>query len=458
MDAPNGQAPNPASYHLTNLLLHVVASVLVFFFAATLGVSPLSSAGAATLFAVHPVTAQAVAWIPGRCDGFVAVFSLGALLAWMRFDGRGSRKALAAHHGLLAAGLFSKESAIAVPVVALCYSLFVTRRVSRARDVFVWAGWSLAIAAWYFARRSAVGALDTATTAKAFFRNAPALVVGFGKLLVPVELDVLATLRDSSLLPGGVAIALLALGAIVVPRDKRWLFVWTTVALPLAFLIPALGVSDFLILDNRLYVPMAGVAVGAAIAWERWLASRPKSTASWAALALAGVALATRTYERVSLFDSPSAFCEAAVEGSPHLALAYLNRGAVKFREGRLGDAQRDFERAIAENPREPVAHNDLGLVYLNSAELGRAEGEFKAELAHNPNYSKAHFNLGLVYERTGRPELAKDQFEMVVALLPTDADAWGELFKYWAPRDAARAEAIQKKMEALGVRFFTPQ
>lgn len=458
MDASRAATQSPAPYHLTNVLIHVATSVLVFLFARALGVLSLGATGAALLFAVHPVTPQAVAWIPGRCDGLLAIFSLGALLAWVRFDSAGSRRALGLHHALLVAALFSKEAAVAIPVLALSYTALVTRASARVRDPLVWIGWLAATLVWFFARKHAIGATDLVTMARTFVRNAPALVVGFGKLLVPVELDVLATLRDSSLVPGVVAVGLLIAGAVIIEAKERRRYLWAVFVFPTAVLVPALGVSDFLILDNRLYLPLAGVAVGLLPLLEGSLERRGFARAGRAMFAVASVGVATWTIERERLFESPSAFCDAGVEGSPHLALAYLNRGAVEYHDHQVDEARRDFERALAEDPSQTVAHNDLGLIFLNSGELGRAETEFEMELSRNPNYSKAHFNLGLVYERTGRVELARDQFETVVALRPTDTDAWGELLVYWGPRDADRAEAIQKKMESLGVQFFSPQ
>ena len=454
LDTPRGERPTPEPYHRTNVLLHAASSAAVFFFVNALGVAPVASALAAALFAIHPVTAQTVAWIPGRCDGLMALFALGALIAWIAFDRTSSRRAILAHHALFAAALFSKEAAIALPLAAVAHSLVVTKR-SAFRAPIACVGWAFVGAVWFVLRRSAVGAIDSSATLGTALHNSSALIIGMGKLLVPVELDVLATLRDSSLLPGAFAVGLLAAASLTI-RTARRCFLWAAVALPLLFLLPALAVSDFLILDNRLYLPLAGIAAGAALCAEAWGSRLPKQVLG-GAWAVAAIVLAVSTRRHADSFSSPRAFSEAAVSGSPHLGLAHLNLGAVEYRDGRLDDAKKEFERALAENPTEPVAHNDLGLVYLNSGDLERAESEFTNELRANPNYSKAHFNLGLVLERTGRLDLAREHFEKTVTLVPGDTEAWGELLKYWAPRDAARAETIEQRMESLGVHFFSP-
>lgn len=458
MDRTGGEQPVPRAFHLTNVLIHAAASTLVFFFVRALGAVPVVAAASAALFAVHPVTAQTVAWIPGRCDGLLAIFSLAALLAWSSFDASGSRRRLALHHLSFAAALFSKEAGIAIPFVAALYSSYVTRRASRLREPAVWVGWVSIAVAWYWARRSAVGGVDYAAAFDGALRNSPSLLVGLGKLVIPAQLDVLATLRDSSLIPGVVAVGLLAAAAWFVAPERRRLFIWSAVLLPLVFLAPALGVADYLILDNRLYLPLAGTAAGLAVlAGPSWQASRRLKTAAGILFGAAFVALAFLARRQAGYFQSPRDFCEAAVRGSPHLGLAHLNLGGVEYRDGHLDAAREDFERALRENPGELIAHNDLGLIFLNDGDLARAESEFSSELEVNPNYSKAHFNLGLVLERTGREEQAREHFERALELFPGDVQAMGELLKYWAPRDSARADAIVKKMEGLGVKFFTP-
>src|SRR5205085_731907 len=112
----------------------------------------------------------------------------------------------------------------------------------------------------------------------------------------------------------------LAAAVFAIDRPRRKMFVGTAIAVPLTFLVPALAVSDFLILDNRLYLPLAVAAAGAGIAAESWLDKLPRALplfgAAWGALCLL---LAASTVRHAESFESSRAFCESAVRGSPHL-------------------------------------------------------------------------------------------------------------------------------------------
>jgi tetratricopeptide (TPR) repeat protein len=449
--------PLPEPFHRTNALLHACASVLVFALAKCFTRSSLLAAAAGILFAVHPAAAQTVAWVPGRSDGLMAVFALASLWSYIRFDGSGSRRTLGAHLLLLTLALFSKESAIVLVPIAVGYSWLVSKRVEQLKKPEIWLCWLGVVALWFAARKVALGGGTSGASPTSILHNLPMLWISLGKALWPIDLQVLATLQDSVQWPGAIAVLLLALAVMFAPSNTRRPFIWAAIAIPILTLAPALFVNNNLVLDNRLYVPLAGVAVGAVVLVDRFVTTaRSRQWFQTGAVLVAFVlARATLSYSRA--FESPRAFCEAAVAGSPHLPLAHVNLGSTEFRAGNLDAAEEQFQKAIKLNPRWPIAHNNLGLIYLNRGQLPAAEEQFLAELSNNPNYPKAHYNLGLVLTRTGREQAAAEHFEQVVKLVPTDIGAWGELLKYWGPLDATRAAQIMKTMEYLGVSFHAP-
>jgi hypothetical protein len=60
----------PAGFHLTSLLVHALAGVLFYRFAARLLHDPLAGLCAALLFVVHPIHTEAVAYLSGRADQY----------------------------------------------------------------------------------------------------------------------------------------------------------------------------------------------------------------------------------------------------------------------------------------------------------------------------------------------------------------------------------------------------
>lgn len=458
-DAAIEPPPSAVSFHRTNVLLHAATTALVALLAESLGLSPVYAAGVGLLFGFHPSVVETVAWVPGRSDGLMAVFALAAMVAWFRSSREvdTSRRWLAVHVACFALALLSKETAIVVPFLCALHAALVEKKPALLRAPGIWAAWAAVFAGYAVLRWRALGAAGASAESFSVSNAGLAGVISYGKLFLPIEHDVLATVRDSSWVPGVAALGLVAAAARRVHVERRRAVLWALGIVPLFALAPTLLVADFLILDNRLYLPLAGVAIGLALAVDDLLAQGVVSNAvlhgAFGVLVIVAGALTVR---RARAFESPRAFCEAAVDGSPHLGLAHLNLGAVEYKDGNFHAAEREFRVALECNPSEPSAHNDLGLLHLDAGELGPAESEFLAELALNPNYSKAHYNLGLVLSRTGREEAARDHFERAVAIAPGDISSWGELLKYWGRRDLKRSGEIVTRMETLGVRFET--
>src|SRR5262249_25535496 len=114
---------SPFAYHLVNVALHSAATVALFVLCIELGLSPLVSFLAATLFAVHPVHTEAVSWIAGVGDVACAVCYFSGLYVFLRY--RKSRKLtlLLVASACFFAALLSKEMAVTFPAVALLLML-----------------------------------------------------------------------------------------------------------------------------------------------------------------------------------------------------------------------------------------------------------------------------------------------------------------------------------------------
>ncbi|MFM9196302.1 MAG: tetratricopeptide repeat protein [Planctomycetia bacterium] len=125
--------PAPFGYHVTNLLVHVVAALALFDFTRLTLLSPRlrdryrSQAVAlalviAGLWAVHPLQTQAVTYVYQRIESLAGMFCLLALAAFARALAAGwSRTWLGASVAAAAAAMACKENAVVLPVLILCY-------------------------------------------------------------------------------------------------------------------------------------------------------------------------------------------------------------------------------------------------------------------------------------------------------------------------------------------------
>ncbi len=120
---------NATGYIAGNILLHLLNVVLVFFILRQLGLSMAGGFIGALIFAIHPMRIESVVWVSERKDVLYVFFYLLALINYMRFltSDRSVRYYLYALI-LFIMALFSKASAVSLPLVLLAVDYYFERQ------------------------------------------------------------------------------------------------------------------------------------------------------------------------------------------------------------------------------------------------------------------------------------------------------------------------------------------
>ena len=125
-----GNGDHPAGYHWVNLLLHTANVFLLFALVLRLMTGRVRALPAAfciaVLWAVHPVLTESVTNIVGRADLLAGFAVLGGFLLYLKSTETTGWRRAALLTGLAvttAVGVFSKESAVVLPVVIVLYEL-----------------------------------------------------------------------------------------------------------------------------------------------------------------------------------------------------------------------------------------------------------------------------------------------------------------------------------------------
>ena len=106
----------PAWFHFTNLLWHMLASLLAYRLLTRFFAVGAALAGG-LLFALHPVHGEAVANVVGRGELIAATFFLAACVVWTSELSARTRATLTAVCYALA--VFAKESSVVLPAILL---------------------------------------------------------------------------------------------------------------------------------------------------------------------------------------------------------------------------------------------------------------------------------------------------------------------------------------------------
>jgi tetratricopeptide (TPR) repeat protein len=484
---------DPRGYHLISLLLHAANAVVLYALTVTLLVrcrtaparaSPwacsLGAALATALYAVHPLRVEAVAWV--SCQPYLpcALFSMLAVLAYLRAVGTGPSPRwgwLAGSLILFVAALLSHAVAVSLPAVLLILDVYPLRRLgggpgrwfgSEARAVW----WekvpfvllSLVLMGLVIAAREPVRTLPPLEGYGASARVAQACYgIWFYLVKTVLPLDLIATYPLPRRIDWFAPPFLLSiLGTVVVSvalflRRRRWpglLAAWLSY---LVILAPNSGLIRFgnqIAADRYSYMALLGgvvvAAAGLSWCWQELARARPAALGIIAVSLAAVLGLTVLTWDQCRVWRSSEALWTHALNhGADRSSEVQTAVGRLLARQGKDAEAAFHFNQALRLDPGFADAHNELGLVFDRRGQWEEAVAQYREALRINPDHVEAHNNLGLAFDRRGQMEEAVAQYREALRVNPGHVEAYTNLGVALA-RQGKYAEAAAQYAEAL--------
>ncbi len=442
---------HPWGHHLTNLLFHTAASVLLFLAMRLLTGALWPSAAVAALFAVHPLHVESVAWIAERKDVLSAFFWMLTLGAYGLYARRGGVMRYAAVAAAFILGLMSKPMVVTLPFVLLLLDWWPLGRVDLAAPMESMARKTGRLAV----EKIPLFLITAISCTSTFVMQAQGKNLSFGERLPIVTrcanaIVVYVIYLVKMVWPSGLAVyyphpmgrpawqiagAAVVLAAITLfclwhARRRPYLIVgWFWYLGTLVPVIELVQAGKFSHADRYTYLPSIGIsimaawgAVDLAAAWH--VPRRALAVASGAAI----VALAVCSAVQTSHWRNDSALFGHAVAVGWESSIACTNLGKIAADEKRYDEARTYLKRALELDPEYANAINDLGTLAVNQKHYDEAETYLKRALELDSKNVEALYNLGLVAKDENRYEDAKAYLNKALNLDPGYFKAFNNL------------------------------
>lgn len=446
---------DPRGFRAVNIAILVVSALLVARLARVLlaRLRPRVAEGAergiawlaALLFVAHPLQIQTTTYIVQRMTGLAVLFTLAALLAFVRARESGPRGgrwrwgALSLVLWLAAVG--SKEIAVTGPVAAWLVEWIFWRDCNRAfaRRSLLLVGLPLAlfgIAAYAILTRDVGwGYAGKPFTAGERLLTELRVVVFYLSLFVfplPSRMNLLHDfpLSHSLLDPpttGLSLLLLLALVGIAVWCARRaplvtFALAWCALQLSIETVVLPLALA----FEHRMALPLVGLCIGAA--WLVFAAARLRPQPAWAFGLAAVAALGLATASRNALWADELALWSDVAAKSPNVLAAQNNLGMALARAGRTTEAEAATLRALHIDPTDAEVLNNLGALLYARGDRTGALARYGEALHFAPDHHKARFNLGMTLGEAGEIERAIEHLEKAAASAPWEPSIWNGL------------------------------
>ncbi|NOS72139.1 MAG: tetratricopeptide repeat protein [Verrucomicrobia bacterium] len=444
----------PAGHHLTNVLLHVANTVLLFLVLNRMTGAVWRSAFVAALFGWHPSHVESVAWVAERKDvlsAFFWVLTLGAYARYVEQIRVPSPKSTASKvvwYGVTLAlftlGLMSKPMMVTLPFVLLLLDYWPLQRLqlkaqgskfktlsSLIREKTPFFVLTIIACVLTISAQSPAIASTTGLPVSQRIWHAPISYVHYlSTTLVPYHMAVYYPYEMPVPVPDVLlsCFLLLLITGLAFRFSGRRPYIVTGWLWFLGTLVPVIGliqVGDQAWADRYTYLPIVGLFM--ALVWGATEVISNRLVLRATAVSIATALLAVTTLQLRHWQNTRTLFEHAAqVTEKNYMAITVL--GSEFAKEGRLSNAIAHYETALRWNPGFPEARFFLGRALDEQGNFDEAIVEYRRALRLNPHQEQTHVFLGVALARKGKYDEAAACYVAALKLNPESAVAHNNL------------------------------
>jgi Flp pilus assembly protein TadD len=438
---------NPLVFHLVNIVLHMMNSLLVLSIGARLGLSQSVAMLAAFIFAVHPMRVESVAWVTERKDVLCALFYFLSLRQYLIYLSQLKRRDYLLTLAWALFALLAKPMAISIGLMLFVIDSYQKRKLTRRLFIeklpFIVSSMMIGYLTYQHHQRWPINNILESTasfTYTAFFY--------IKQFFIPYPLTPLHVL-PSMQSEGWWAYIFSAIGLLCIIysvwrwRNQRlWLLALGMYVVATFFLfrydphhdinvvadrfmyIPTIGLCFWLAAILHRYKTMTVIVIGVLMVISSWYAYQwrnDESIYSWAVKMnpnqdiaynnRAGYYLAKNQYQ-LALDDY-----NRVLVLKPNNADTLFNRALTYQRMGEHQLAIADFNEVLTQYPSYARGLNQRGISYMQLGQYQEAQDDYNLSIMYEPNDAKVYFNRGLVLQKMGQYQQAISDYDQALRL-----------------------------------------
>ncbi len=426
---------NPAGHHFTNVLFHIVNTLLLFLVLNRMTSSIWRSAFVAALFALHPLHVESVAWVSERKDVLSTFFWILTMWFYVRYVQRPRFAAYLPIMLALGLGLMAKQMLVTLPFVLLLLDYWPLERFALGAQK----------------RREYKAKFGANSLSRCFLEKLPLLALSAGASIIVLIVQSNARLVKSSVAiplgyrlgnalvayakyirkmfwPGDLGIlyphpetnlplwqalaAALFLSCITIFviwsfRSRRWLAVgWLWY---IGTLVPVIGLVQVglqAMADRYTYVPLIGLFI--IIAWggaELLAKQRYRNVVPATAAVAVLLALTAVTYRQLSYWHDSIMLYKHTVAVTANNDILHYNLGALLSKEDKIDEAIKHWREAVRIRPEQHTIHKNLAILLSRQGDIDGAIEHYRHVLELRPRDETTHKALGNLLARLDAAE-----------------------------------------------------
>ena len=438
--------PGPQAQHTTNLILHIINTLLLFSLFRSMTGGLWLSAFVAALFGLHPINVESVAWISQRKTVLSTLFGLLTMAAYIRYVARPLHRRYFMVVFFFMLGLMAKPMLVPLPFLLLLLDYWplgrceevvcggirrlpasVGRVILEKVPLVVLSVAAGIVTIFAQHREGAVRSLDVIPMGSRILNALVSYVTYLGKLFWP------ATFAIPYPYPSRIGVWTVTLSVLVlcgisyasIKRVRKTPYLAVGWLWYLGMLLPVIGllqVGSQAMADRYAYLSAVGIFV--VISWGIYDFKQVRQFREAFLILPAGVCvivLILLTRQQVGYWRDSISLFTRAVQVTEQNHTAHNNLGIALMESVRLDEAMDHFREVLRIKPRYKKAYNNLGIALSRQGKWDEAVEHYRKALQINPGYHQALVNLGQALIMQGN---ASEALEYLVKALESTPDS----------------------------------
>jgi hypothetical protein len=435
---------NAGGYHLTNLILHILSTLLLFWLFCRMTGEIWKSAFVAAVFALHPLHVESVAWIAERKDVLSAFFWMLTLCLYVYYTEKPAVKRYLLVLFSFVCALMSKPMVVTLPLIMILLDYWPLKRFESKKEN--WVLWQFKEKIPFFILSAVIIIItlyspnDANISAKGVplasrLANAPVSFLTYlTKTFWPQDMAVLYpflfNIRAWQVLCASSMILVISVAVIVLAKRLPYLFAgWSWFAITIVPVIGIIQISSeapYAMADRYHYLPSIGITV--MLAWG--IASLFKSDDTRrrilfpAAIAFLAI-LSVLSWQQCRYWKNSITIFNHALQTTKDNYVAHNILASALFNKERFAEAFAHYNEAIKLNPSYANAFFNRGNAYVRLDKYQQALNDYNQAIALSPFFSEAYNNRAFIYIKLDRYQQAFDDYSKAISLKPDYTDAY---------------------------------
>ncbi len=452
---------NASSFHSTNLVFHLLNTLLVFLFIWHIsGKKRITAAIVALLFAVHPMHVESVAWISERKDVLYTFFFLLGLLQYWKYLEGFNYKYLIISFLFFILSILSKPAAIVFPAVLLLLDYY------KGRD-FVVKNWlekiPFFLVSLFFVfltiniqSKTAIASEEKISLFSRIFFASYGVTEYLIRLFVPHHLSAIHEFPKGDL-PSYYYLTML--GVVALLGAAYWYRQQRVVVFGIAFylvnlmmVLQLVAIGNAVIAERYTYVPYIGLFFIIGYYADNELVSENwKKILTYGTLA-ASLVFAWLSFQQVKTWKNTETLWTQAITSYPNSCLALSNRALFYHDNQQEEKALKDLNISLAadSNHIKSLIFRTLVFVALNQFDKAKVDAERLVRLV--PNDFNSYLMLGEAYNGLGEIDKAIENYGKVIALDANNSAALNNRGTLYFNKKKDYAKALEDFNQVLAI------